>query len=448
VSNKDVVQTGTGELLSVLGTQALTLLLGIGSSILLARTLGPTERGNLALYILIPGLISSLGSQGIHEATIYFLGKEKYKYSQVFPSNLLVAFTLGAIYIAGAIYISRTRFWPWPSAQGPLLWLAVCAIPFNLTQLYMRDILRVANKFIHFNTISLFASQLKIVPYLMLLFIVGSSVEAGVWANVVASFATAILSIVLILRTIGPIWGNVSWSYLKDGFLYGIRGHLGYSARKLGFRVDQLILGAVIGETALGYYVIAVNTAELLLYLSRSIALVLFPKIAARGRTYAREMTSTIFRLSILVSILSGTILALLGRSIITLLYGSDYLPGLTALYLLIPGTFFISLSAILNRFMFGIGKPEFNTYADVAGFATGVAAYAVLIPKYGFRGAAIGSSISYGVLLAVEVYFYLRETGCGLRSLIIVRRSDIFDFLKPKVDLFWNQMIAHVKSC
>lgn len=446
MSNRNLVRTGIGELLSVLSTKVLSMFLGTVSSVILARTLGPAGRGQLALYVLIPGLLINLGSLGVHEATIYYLGGKRYGLDQVFSSNLFLALGLGIIYLITAIFMSRTFFWPWPAASGSLLWLALSMIPLGLLQLYLRDILRALGRIDLFNLVSLSEQRLVIVPYLALILVLGASVGVGVWANILAHLATGLLSVWLVGHVTKPVLGKVSWSYLKDSLAYGIKGHLGYSARKLGFRVDQLILAAMVGDSSLGYYVVAVNIAELLLYVSRSIAIVIFPKIVSRDQDYAREVVSTVFRLSLLVSLISGVVLALLGRPIIVLLYGPDYLPGLSALCLLIPGGFFISLSSILNRFMLGIGRPEFNTLADVAGFIVGFGAYAMLIPRYGILGAAFGSSLSYGVILVVEVYLFQRVTGNRLKSLFIVRRSDISGFLKPKMEMLLSQVIASVK--
>ena len=55
---------------------------------------------------------------------------------------------------------------------------------------------------------------------------------------------------------------------------------MGSLARFLNFRTDQILMGFIATEAALGFYAVAVNVSEVLLYLPSSAATALLPLIA------------------------------------------------------------------------------------------------------------------------------------------------------------------------
>jgi hypothetical protein len=54
---------------------------------------------------------------------------------------------------------------------------------------------------------------------------------------------------------------------------------------------------------------------------------------------------------------------------------------------------------------------------------------YFSLIPFLDAWGAAVGSSISYGLMAAVWLYFFRRATAIGLRDAFVPRAEDVADY-------------------
>ncbi len=59
-------------------TRIVSLGLGIVISILLARILGPENRGIYALIILIPSFAFMFSNMGINSSTVFYMGKGTY----------------------------------------------------------------------------------------------------------------------------------------------------------------------------------------------------------------------------------------------------------------------------------------------------------------------------------------------------------------------------------
>ena len=78
-------------------SQILIFILGIISSIIIARILGPTGNGIYALIILISTVMLKLGSLAIEAANVYFTGSKKHKIEDIVSNSLLSSLLLGSI---------------------------------------------------------------------------------------------------------------------------------------------------------------------------------------------------------------------------------------------------------------------------------------------------------------------------------------------------------------
>ena len=87
-------------------SQIFIVALGLITSIILARALGPTGRGIYALIILIPAVMFRLGSLGIEAANVYFTGTKRYEIKDIVSNSLLSSILLGLILIFSFFGIS------------------------------------------------------------------------------------------------------------------------------------------------------------------------------------------------------------------------------------------------------------------------------------------------------------------------------------------------------
>jgi len=58
-------------------TRILQLFLGIASSVIIARVLGPKGKGVYSLVILLPTLLITFTNIGISSASIFYIGQKK-----------------------------------------------------------------------------------------------------------------------------------------------------------------------------------------------------------------------------------------------------------------------------------------------------------------------------------------------------------------------------------
>ena len=79
-----------------LGANFLIIILGLVGSIILARWLGPIQRGVFAAIILIPTILQYFVNFGLSSATIYFTAQPSSNKNTVW-SNLIIMATIQSI---------------------------------------------------------------------------------------------------------------------------------------------------------------------------------------------------------------------------------------------------------------------------------------------------------------------------------------------------------------
>ncbi len=78
-------------------TTLIVLLLGLTTSVLLSRNLGPTGRGEIAAAMLWPVLLIYIGSTGLISSTLYFAALPDAKTETIFANVMALALLQGSV---------------------------------------------------------------------------------------------------------------------------------------------------------------------------------------------------------------------------------------------------------------------------------------------------------------------------------------------------------------
>jgi O-antigen/teichoic acid export membrane protein len=110
---------------------------------------------------------------------------------------------------------------------------------------------------------------------------------------------------------------------------------------------------------------------------------------------------------------------------VVELLYSDTYLASVGPLQILLPGIVALGVSRVLANDMAGRGRPEVNLYVGVVTVASNVALNALWIPRLSIGGAALASSVSYAVSLAVTLWVYCRISANSWTRVLLPQRGD-----------------------
>ena len=125
-------------------------------------------------------------------------------------------------------------------------------------------------------------------------------------------------------------------------------------------------------------------------------------------------------------SLLGALALAVIAPFLIRILFGSPFSPSVVGVWLLLPGVVTLSVARVLSSYLLGRNRLKVDFFASLAGLAATVALDLVLIPRYGFAGAAVASSIAYTATLIVNMTWVVRHSELSVKALLVPSRADV----------------------
>jgi len=165
-------------------------------------------------------------------------------------------------------------------------------------------------------------------------------------------------------------------------------------------RIDQVMIGVMIDDAAVGIYSAAVKISELWYFLPVAIAGSVFPKIvqlreAADAATYKNRM-QTLYDSMALFSYGVIILITFLSTPIIELLFGPEYAASAAILQVHIWALLFVSLGVARSKWLIAENLTVFSMVATVLGAVINVGLNLLLIPRYAGLGAAWATLVSY----------------------------------------------------
>jgi O-antigen/teichoic acid export membrane protein len=196
----------------------------------------------------------------------------------------------------------------------------------------------------------------------------------------------------------------------------------------LNYRVDLFLVAYFRDLREVGLYALAVSLAQLVWLVSNAVATAVFARVGstsdepqeAAGRTAALSRNVLVVQLA-----LAGA-LALLAKPLLQVLYGPAFASAVSALWLLLPGVAVFGLGSVLAAHLAGLGRPNLNLWVAASSLVVTLTLDLLLIPSLGMNGAAVASSASYATTAVLTALLFTRITGLPLRSVLVPRRADL----------------------
>jgi O-antigen/teichoic acid export membrane protein len=119
--------------------------------------------------------------------------------------------------------------------------------------------------------------------------------------------------------------------------------------------------------------------------------------------------TPRVFRTTLALTALGGMALAVVGRTLIVLIYGEAFATAYGPLLALLPGVVLLGGAKVLTNEIAGRGHPHYNSVASALGLGLTIVLDLLLIPRFGVLGAAIASSLAYAAIFVAAIVFSAR---------------------------------------
>jgi O-antigen/teichoic acid export membrane protein len=397
--------------------------------LVLARALSTAERGTIAFMIVTAFIAARTTRIGLNEATTIFAAQRPAQRSHLL-SNLLLWSTLGsaaagALVAAVLLALGSHRPAGLSAADAMMVGAGIVAIAFfEAGNGFLTGCSRYREKAVAL----LWAPWAYAAMLCVAQFTVGLSVvlAAAVWvlAHVIWGIAVWVPS----MRIAGL--GRPDWPLFRESIRFGTRAWVGTLSDFLNFRTDQLLMGFLATQTALGIYAVAVNASEVLLYLPDAVGVALLPFLARGGSRRVGDTLLTFRRLAA-VTVATLVVAALVAPPLIPLIFGHAYDQSVVPFLLLLPGAIGFAALRVFSYGMLGSNAPGRSSIAPVVSLVSGVTLDFLLIPPFGAGGAAAAASTAFllGGITAMVLYrvnqpFRLvellpRPRDLGLRELV-----------------------------
>ena len=240
---------------------------------------------------------------------------------------------------------------------------------------------------------------------------------------VVGDLITVVLALMRMRRLPHPLRADLRFAARIVPF--GFVSMLTTLMLTLNYRVDTLMMGYMfsIPDAEIGFYTLGVSLSEYGWLIPDAFREVLFSR-TAKDDAIGEVTMSMKVNLYLTLAMIAGILL--LGRPVIALLAGVEYLPAYPVTVLLMAGIIPMSYFKIIGTLLLAQGKKYVYLGMLTVSVVFNILVNMVTIPLWGKMGAAAASVASYAVAGGCFLMYYLRSYNIPVRDVFLFRPEEI----------------------
>jgi len=413
------------------GTNVVQVLGGFLAAVMMARLLGPAQKGAYDLYAASSVLLSVLLGFALNAGVTYVVASQAVHTWRLLRVLTVIAagescLAMGVVWFAGrlgsvkSIVPSELGVWGVPMIAGAVFWLSAAT--------FYRAVLVGHREFIAANRgdVAKQAAGIGLIGMAIVLAKAGyvSALPAVILANMAAialSTASYGLQMPVTQETTTDIGLSRAWRF-------SLPSYLANASQYLNNRIDLFFIYRYWGAAHVGIYQTSVLIGQSINLLPGAVQGILFPTIAS-GRLSASEVILTVTRTHRLVfslGALMAVAAAVSGFAVIPLLFGKRFAESSVSLAVLAPGCAVYVTTNILAAYFAGTGRPHINFINSLIQAVMTITLDSVVVPRWGFYGASAVWSASCAVSSMCCLFVFCRETKVRLLELYVLQKPDL----------------------
>lgn len=392
--------------------------LGYVVRVLLARNLTVEEFGLFYAVFAFLGLIGTYRSLGFDKALARFIPeffhKRKDNYIKSSIIYVVVIQLVTNIIIIIAVYLLSdflaVNFFKNSQASIALKWLAI-AFFIDSFVMVLKFSFQGFKRMVYFSIIDVVRMLLTII-ILLIGFRLNYGLMSPLFAYVVTPLILVIIFGAILVKKVFP--GFFKSKFLLDSALF--KEISKYSVFILAVSVEGIVLHYTDVMTltyftdlkVVALYNVALPTINVLLFFPRAIGGILLPLttelwVKKKGMLLAEGIKS-LYKYSLVIIIPVVFVMFSFSELLINILYGKEYVAASATMKILVIGMIFAVLYGINSRFFAGIGRPQITTKIVSIATVFNLVANVALIPIIGILGAALATTMSYFIMVAISL--------------------------------------------
>ena len=402
------------------------VIIGLAHSILLARYLGPEGRGLYSLIGTVLAFATYWTTLGLGQSALRAMSRGEFAKNLVLGDSLyswLAQSSLALATLAAWIIVFPSSFSP---IDGGLLFLLFIAAPIqHLFGMASYSMLGIQQYKLYNIAVFLRAFCGLSVAIVVIYFNFG--VLGAVFADIMGFLLASLFLINLIQSTVG----RPTLKFSRDRFFrnlgFGVPVYISSSLMLLHNRADVLLLTQWASFRDIGLYSVAAGLSERVLILPSAVSTVLFPYCSARSDSSQdrSQNTTILLRWIGIAMVLTCSLIAWFSAPLITLLFSNDFFQSSLVCPPLLIGAFSLGLYGILESDLKARGDTTWLIGLNLFSVLTNLILNFTWIPSHGILGAAVATSISYTLLLALTMLRFLRLAKISLAAVLLPSQTD-----------------------
>lgn len=372
--------------------------LNVITGVLLARSLGPSGRGELAAVLLWPGLFVIIGSLGVDDAIVFHTARAKASVEAIVGTVAALWVVQSAAVIAFGAMIVPVVLGHYGHHVTNIALLYLGCSPFLLATAYATSLLQGMRRFgafqlLRVGQIVLTAGGFVVCATLSRLS-VGTAVAVYFSASVIA--AGAAFTMVVRVSARKPSFDGVLARAL---FGFALRSHTTNVSSVFNVRLDQLVISLFLAPIELGLYVTAVTLTSLTSLVGQSVSMIALPVIASEQDETARiVLVRHYVRLTLLGATLLTVPMIAVTPTMIGVFFGHSFTPAATVTRVLLVAAVVLTTTRVVQAMLKAVGRPLEAGISEFVALGATVILLAILLPWLGILGAGIASLLAYSV--------------------------------------------------
>jgi O-antigen/teichoic acid export membrane protein len=381
----------------------------IGGAVL-ARTLGPGLKGDYAAIVAWSGIVLMLGDLGQPAALCYYVARQPRLARGYVATSRAMMLTAGSAAMAAGLILA-----PLLAHGDPRLTLAYRIV-------FSGSVFSFASASYSYSLQARNAAYWNLTRVTQP--VLGLVTICGLWAAHALTLdrAAATLVATAFVQLCGAYWlchrarlapGRARRALARPLATYGIAQIASVAPYALNASLDQLILSQLVPASDLGRYSVAVAITLLPVPVVSAIGSMAFPRLAAREVITAANdrlmRTAVLVSAGLAVAILLPAVLA--ASWLVPVVLGAGYQAAVPLMWILTPGGIFLACGQVTGDLLRGRKSPAIVAYSQwLAAVATVVLLF-LLLPSLGVSGAAVASTVAYGIALIAMTWALWRPS-------------------------------------